>query len=125
MSQILHVEHHVATGMRYWMQRVIDLDVSLPASTSPLALHAPQVVDDPETDSLLMILENAEGGSLEAAAAPGAPLGSGLVATLPEHTILQHVRDVCKARSQNDVASWRRDVAVVSARTVVSVSHIL
>jgi hypothetical protein len=62
-------------------------------------------VDDPETDSLLMILENAEGGSLEAAAAPEAPPGSGLVATLPEHTILQHVRDVCKARSRCDVAS--------------------
>ncbi len=52
-----------------------------------------------------MILENAEGGSLEAAAAPEAPPGSGLVATLPEHTILQHVRDVCKARSRCDVAS--------------------
>ena len=57
-----------------------------------------QVVDDPDTDSLLMILENAEGGSLEAPAVPGAPSGSGLAATLPEHTILQHVRDICKVR---------------------------
>ncbi len=63
-----------------------------------------QVVDDPETDSLLMILENAEGGSLEAPAVPGAPPGTGLAAMLPEHTILQHVRDVCKVRCWLDVS---------------------
>ena len=68
------------------------------AAKSRLSLASAQVVDDPETDSLLMILENAEGGSLEAPAVPGAPPGSGLAATLPEHTILQHVRDVCKVR---------------------------
>ena len=36
----------------------------------------PQVVDDPETDSLLLVLENAEGGSLQPPPCPDAQSGS-------------------------------------------------
>ena len=56
-----------------------------------------QVIDDPDTDSLMLILENAEGGTLEPVAMPGAPPGAAVPA-LPEHRILQHVRDICKVR---------------------------
>ena len=77
---------------------------------TPAPRICPQVVDDPETDSLLMILENAEGGSLETAAVPAAQPSSGLVATLPEHTILQHVRDVCKVRGQQALSMMVKNV---------------
>ena len=57
-------------------------------------------MDDPETDSVLLILENAEGGSLEPPLLSDAEPGSGLTALVPEHRVLQHVREVCKVRAQ-------------------------
>ena len=59
----------------------------------------PQVVDDPETDSLLLVLENAEGGSLQPPPQPDAQSGSALTVIVPEHRVLQHVREVCKVRT--------------------------
>ena len=55
-----------------------------------------QVIDDPLSDSLLLVMEHVAGGSLEQA-----PLGPPPVrtwASLPEAATLRYVQEICQVR---------------------------
>ncbi len=50
-----------------------------------------QVIDDPSTDSLLLVMEYVDGGTLEQAAK-----GEGAWESMPEKLVQKHVRDICR-----------------------------
>lgn len=60
-------------------------------SQSSAWLHV-QVIDDPSTDSLLLVMEHVDGGSLEQ---PYDPV-SKTWESLPESLVHRHFRELCK-----------------------------
>ncbi|KAK9849502.1 hypothetical protein WJX84_009237 [Apatococcus fuscideae] len=50
-----------------------------------------EVIDDPSTDSLLLVMEYVDGGTLEQAAK-----GEGAWESMPEKLVQKHVRDICR-----------------------------
>ena len=52
-----------------------------------------QVIDDPGTDNLLLVMEYIDGGTLEQPAK-----SEGIWECIPEKLVQKHVRDICRVR---------------------------
>jgi serine/threonine protein kinase len=80
--------------MRFQTEEVVKEIAILKKLHHPNIVNLVEVIDDPNTDSLLLVMEYVEGGTLEAPR-----LGSHRWGPLPEKDVWRYVRDVLQVRT--------------------------